>query len=158
MRRIEVHDAARAVGMFGDLARAAGNLPALAEHLGAIGIGVFDRMVVEDVAVFLAGANLAAAHALGFDGVAVLDPIANVEVVDVLLADVVAAEPGEEIPIADLVFQLGKICRERKAAWPGCRRSNSSEARRGRRSRHRECFESLPDTTADGGAAGRRQL
>ena len=93
---------------------AAGNLPALAEHLGAVGIGEFDGMMVEDVAVFFAGAHLAAAHALGLGRMGFLDPIADVEVVDVLLADVIAAEPGEEVPVADLVFELGQaIARER---------------------------------------------
>ena len=34
------------------------------------------------------------------------DPVADVEVVDVLLDDVVAAEPGEVVPVADLVLHF----------------------------------------------------
>ena len=53
-------------------------------------------MVVEDLADVLPDADLPSAHALGLDRVGVAhDPVADVEVVDVLLDDVVAAEPGE---------------------------------------------------------------
>ena len=51
--------------------------------------------------------TVAAAHAVGLDRMIVLDPVADVEVVDVLLADVVAAEPDEVIPVAHLVFHFG---------------------------------------------------
>src|SRR5208283_3388327 len=49
----------------------------------------------------------ATAHAIGFDGMTVHDPVADVEVMDVLLADIIAAEPGEVIPVVDLEFHLG---------------------------------------------------
>ena len=42
----------------------------------------------------------------GFDWVCLFDPIADIDVVHVLLADVIAAEPGKEIPVAHLVFQF----------------------------------------------------
>ena len=125
------------MGVLLHFVRAAGDLAALAEHLGAVGIRVFDGVVIEDVAVLFAGADLAAAHALGFDGVAILDPVADIEIVDVLLADVIAAEPGEEVPVANLVFELREICRGRTVASQDGRRSSSSGARRDRRFRRR---------------------
>ena len=67
------------------------------------GIFVLDGEVVEDVAVALAAAGLAAAEGGdGFDGVRADDPVHDVEVVDVLLDDVIAGEPGEVVPVADL--------------------------------------------------------
>ena len=60
-------------------------------------LGVFDLM----------SAAMAASHAVGRHGVIALDPVADVEVVDVLLDDVVAAEPDEVIPVAHLVFHFG---------------------------------------------------
>ena len=49
-----------------------------------------------------------------------LDPVADVEVVDVLLADVVAAEPAEVVPVVDLVLHF---VGSRPRSWPtrrGC--------------------------------------
>ena len=46
---------------------------------------------------------------LGADRVGVLDPVADVDVVDVLLDDVVAAEPVEVVPVAHLVLHLGHL-------------------------------------------------
>ena len=116
------------MGVFLHRVGAARDLAALAEHLGAVGIRVFDRVMIEDVAVLFASADLSAAHALGFDGMTVLDPVADIEIVNVLLADVIAAEPIEEVPVANLVFELLRGCRDRTAvSRDGCR-SNSSEA------------------------------
>ena len=77
-------------------------------------------------AVLLAGADLPAAHALGLDRVSLLDPVADVDVVDVLLADMVAAEPGEEVPVADLVLQLGEILPRGTGVLAGGRCSSSN--------------------------------
>ena len=63
-------------------------------------------MMVEDFAVFLAFAGFATAHAVRPDRITVLDPIDHVEVMDVLLADVVTANPHEVIPIAHLIFHF----------------------------------------------------
>ena len=41
----------------------------------------------------------------------VLDPVTDVQVVNVLLADVVAAEPDEMVPVAHLVFHFGHFRR-----------------------------------------------
>ena len=58
-----------AVGVLRNAVPGAGLVAALAEHDGAVGVGELDDVVVEDFAVVLAGADLAAALALGLDGV-----------------------------------------------------------------------------------------
>ena len=83
------------------------DLPAVAEHLQPVGIGELDGVVVEDFAEVLADADLPAAHAVGLHRVPLGDPVAHVDVVDVLLDDVVAREPGEVVPVADLVLEFG---------------------------------------------------
>ena len=103
------------------LLQAVGDVAALAEHLRAVGVGELDGVVVEDLAEVLAPiADLAAAHAVGLDRMGVLDPVADVEVVDVLLADVVAAEPDEVVPVAHLVlhFGLARAARSRTQTPP----------------------------------------
>src|SRR5207248_404156 len=100
--------AAAADGPLADQRLAAGDLPAVAEHLQPAGIGVFDGVVIEDVAIILADAHLAAAHAEGRNGRRAHDPIADVEIVNMLLDNVVAAKPVEEIPIANLILELGE--------------------------------------------------
>src|SRR3954452_4823404 len=92
---IEIHDAASAMGTFSYLVRATRNLPALAEHLGAVGIRIFNSMMVEDVPVFLTGTHLTAAHSLCFRGMTIFDTISTVQIVNVFLADVVATKPRE---------------------------------------------------------------
>ena len=46
---------------------------------------------------------------LALTGIAALEPVDDVEVVDVLLDDVIAAEPGEVVPVAHLVFHFGQL-------------------------------------------------
>src|SRR4029079_2366461 len=48
-------------------------------------------------------ASRTAAHADGADRVAIHDPVDHVEVVNVLLDDVIAAQPEEVVPVVDLV-------------------------------------------------------
>jgi hypothetical protein len=67
-----------------------GDLPTLADHPRAIGILVFDEVVIEDLAVAFGVADLAPAHALSTYGMLAFDPIANVDVMDVLLDNVIA--------------------------------------------------------------------
>ena len=86
---------------------AGGDLTAITEHPEAVGIGELDGVVIEDLAHVLAHADLAAAHALGLARMRLHDPVGDVEVVDVLLDDVVAAEPVEVVPVADLVLHFG---------------------------------------------------
>ena len=93
--------------MLSDAVFAATNVTALAEHLGAIVVGVFDGEVVEDFSVLLVGTNLPSAHPLAFYRVAVaFYPVADVKVVDVLLANVVATQPCVVVPVAKLVFHF----------------------------------------------------
>src|SRR5207249_1091023 len=100
--------AAAAGDRLGDIAVAALDLAALALHVDAVGILVVDGEVIEDVAELGAGADLAAAQADAADGMAVAQgPVDDVEVVDVLLADVVARQPGEVEPVAHLPFDIG---------------------------------------------------
>src|SRR4051812_12878871 len=106
------------MGVFCNFVCAAGDLAALAEHPGAVGIRKFDRVVIENVAVLFAGADLAAAHALCFNRMAVFDPVADVKIMNMLFADVIAAEPSEEVPVADLVLELGEAA---AIEWLLCR-------------------------------------
>ena len=41
-----------------------------------------------------------------------MNQLTDVEVVDVLFGDVIAAEPGEVVPVVDLVFHLGGFAAE----------------------------------------------
>lgn len=95
-----------AVGVFGDAVPATALVATLAEHFGAIGVFEFDAVVVKNFAGVGADADFGAAHAVGFDGVAVFEPVDDVEVVDVLFDDVVAANPVEVVPVAHLVFHF----------------------------------------------------
>ena len=65
---------------------------------------VIDREVVVALAALGLGVDLAAAHADGPDRVGAQRPDGDVEVVHVLLDDVVAAEPEEVVPVAELVL------------------------------------------------------
>ena len=78
----------------------------VAEHLHAIGIGELDRMMVKNLAVLFADANLPSARATGFDRRPLHDPIADVQVMDMLFDDMIAAEPREVVPVADLMLHL----------------------------------------------------
>ena len=100
--------AARANREFADQRIAAGHLPAEAEHLDAVGVRVFHGVMIKNVAVVLAAAHQPSAHADGRRRMSAHDPIADVEVVHVLLDDVVAAEPVEEVPVANLVLHFGE--------------------------------------------------
>jgi hypothetical protein len=108
-------------------------VPALAAQAAAVGILEFDVVMVKNLAIINAFAHLASAHAPGFDRVALLDPIDDIQVVDVLLVDVIAAQPDEIIPIAHLVFHFRRFAAElffqllarASPRRPGCR-SNSA--------------------------------
>src|SRR5207248_774632 len=83
------------------------HLPAHALDDGAVGVFEFDGFVVVDVAVDFARAGLPAADPVSADRRAVERPVHDVDVVDVLLKDLVAAKPGEIVPVADLPLQIG---------------------------------------------------
>ena len=67
------------------------NLAALAEHARAVGVFKLYDVVVENFAVFFAYAHLAPAAAIRANRVGLFHPVGNVNVVDVLLHDVIAA-------------------------------------------------------------------
>src|SRR5262249_13006080 len=81
------------------------DLPAHAHHMDIVGVFVVNGEMVVDVAELRAGALLPTAHADRADGVGVQRPVDHVEVMDVLLDDVVAGQPGEVEPVAQLPFQ-----------------------------------------------------
>jgi hypothetical protein len=93
--------------MLGDAAPSAADMAALAEHTGAILEFVLAGVMIVNLAEFFAGADLATAHAMDTDGVIVLDPTTDIQVVDVLFVDVIAAKPVEVIPVAHLIFDFG---------------------------------------------------
>jgi Ni,Fe-hydrogenase maturation factor len=76
---------------------------ALTKHPRAVGVLEFHRMVIERLAVVLAFTDFAAAHAVGLDRIGILEPVDHIQIVDVLLANVVAADPGEVVPVAKLI-------------------------------------------------------
>ena len=82
------------------------DLTAVAVESHAIGIFILDREVIPDFAGAVAQL-LPGAHAPAFDRVVAHDPVADVKVVHVLLADMVAAKPDVMVPIADLLFEFG---------------------------------------------------
>ena len=72
--------------------------------MNAIGELVIDGEVVVALTAFRLGDHLAAAHADGLERMRFECPAGHVEIMDVLFDDVVAAEPEEVIPVADLVL------------------------------------------------------
>src|SRR4051794_24300252 len=76
-------------------------------HARAVRVFIFDRKVIPDLTGFVVGIELlAGAHTPAFHGMGVHDPVRDVDVVDVLLADVVAAQPDVMIPVADLPLEI----------------------------------------------------
>ena len=67
------------VGKGARLAPAALDMTALAEHFGPVCVRELIEMVVEDLAVVLPLADLAAAHAVGLDRMAAFDPIGLID-------------------------------------------------------------------------------
>ena len=97
------------VDVFPNCAPGARNVTALRVHLFAVCIGEFDKVMVEDFAgVDAVLTNFASAHGVGGNRVIHLvafaeEPVADVEVVNVLFANVIAAEPVEVVPVFHLI-------------------------------------------------------
>src|SRR5436305_1011261 len=107
-----IADIASALGsddVFGDAVPTAMDMATEAEEPRAIRILEFHSVMIEDFAVVQTLADFATAHALSADGVALFDPVNDIQIVDVLLDDMVAANPGEVIPVAHLVFHFGEL-------------------------------------------------
>ena len=95
--------------MIGDVLRAAGHLATVGVQADAIGVFVDDGEVVEDLALLFA-ADLAAADARSPHGrLVVHDPGRLVQAVDVLLDVEIAGEPGEVVPVAELVLHVAPL-------------------------------------------------
>src|SRR5690349_9652271 len=92
---------------FADTRFGAVDLAAHAHHSRAVRIFVLNGEVVVYVTIGGIGADLAAAHAVGADGVGVHGPVDDVDVMDMLFDDVIAGEPGEIEPVAQLPFHVG---------------------------------------------------
>lgn len=93
--------------MLGNSVGGAIDLTAHRKELHSICIFVFCGEVVENVAVCGVGSNLPSAQADRRNGVGVHRPVADVDVMNVLLADMVAREPGEIEPVSELPFHIG---------------------------------------------------
>ena len=109
MRAAHGRPALGALHVLGHAVPAVADVAALAEHVAAIRVFVLDGVVVKNLAVVDAGTNLAAAQSLATRRMGALNPVDDVKIVDVLLIDVVAAQPDEVVPVAHLVFHLGEL-------------------------------------------------
>src|SRR5665213_1980939 len=97
------------VSVFGNAVDTTALVAALALDLGSVGVSELDHVVIVNFAVVDPGANLTAAHPHRGDRMAFHDPIGHVQVVNMLLDDVIAAQPHEVIPVAHLVFHFGLV-------------------------------------------------
>ena len=94
----------------GDDLRAVLVLAAVAGHVGAVGVHEVRRAVVVDVAVLLfARTPCGAAAGDDFHGMPAFKPVADIDVVQVLLHNLVAADPHEAVPVALLQFQVAPL-------------------------------------------------
>jgi hypothetical protein len=93
-----------------DVLRTAVVLAAVTGHVCAVGINEIGRAVVVDVAVFFfARSPCGAARRHYRDRMSALEPVADVDVVQVLLHNLVAADPQEGVPVALLPFQVAPL-------------------------------------------------
>src|SRR5271157_5980547 len=104
--------------VFRDVAPDPRLLPRLAEVARAVGILELDHVTVKDIARARAGADLTRSHAVGADGMAVQDPIGHIDLVAGLFDEMIAAQPAEQVPVADLVLHLAHL-RRLGGARPG---------------------------------------
>ena len=54
-------------------------------------------------------ADLCTAHAIGADREVIFQPVDDIQIMNVLLGDMVSADPDEVIPVAHLVFHFGQF-------------------------------------------------
>ena len=94
---------------FADGGPSARNVSALAQELDAIPIGVFDKMVIKNLATVRTRSDLPSTLTLCFHRRAVHQPIDDVQVVNVLFANVVPTQPIKVVPVVDLILKLGLI-------------------------------------------------
>ncbi len=99
--------AAAALDKLADDILAAVDLPALADHGETVRVFVLNREVIEDVTVAFARSSLATAEAGDcLHRMRAEDPVHDVEIVHVLLNNMIAAEPGEIVPVLELPLDV----------------------------------------------------
>src|SRR6266487_1666237 len=81
------------------------NLSAVAEEANAVGVFIFHVEIVPNLARFVPQL-LAGTLPPAFYRVIIHHPVADVQVVNVLLANMIAAKPDVMIPIVDLSLQI----------------------------------------------------
>ena len=102
----DLHEALRALELLVDPVVAAGELLALARDAHAVGVREVHRVMVVDLAGLSWRPLLTPADAVRAHRQRVQEPVRHVDVVDVLLADVVTAEPVEVVPVVHLELHL----------------------------------------------------
>ena len=95
-----------AVYELADLVVAVRHVAALADHSMPIRIGKFNHVVVVNLTMILTISDKSSPLALGLDRKPIIEPVDHVEIMNVLLDDVVAADPVEEVPVSHLVFEF----------------------------------------------------
>src|SRR5262249_40372554 len=95
--------------IFGHAVPAVQNVTALAGATRAVLIFEFNVMMIEDFAIIRAFAHFTSPHAIGSDRIALLEPIDYIEVMDVLLDDMIAAQPDEVVPVPHLILHFREI-------------------------------------------------
>ena len=118
--------ARRSNGILVHLARATGNVPTLAHHGRTVGIGKLDAVMIKNLPMVLAPSNLPSAHPACFDRISAFEPIADVQVMNMLLVNMVATQPVEVVPIVHLIFHLGRLMPKSRCKIGPCAYPNPS--------------------------------
>src|SRR5262245_40549189 len=102
----QVGRAIRAMHRLADRRPVALDLAAITIHAHAVRVFKLDREVIPDLAR-LVPQLLPSAHAPALYRMVVHDPVADIEVMHVLLADMISAKPDVVVPVANLPFKVG---------------------------------------------------
>ena len=81
-------------------------MAALAEHPRAIGIFELNTVMIENLAVVRRAGDLRATHSKRADRMVAFEPIDDVQIVNVLLDDVIPANPNKIVPVAHLILHF----------------------------------------------------
>src|SRR6056297_252586 len=84
-------------------------MTALARYDGSAGVGKLHEMMIKNLAVVFARTNFTPAHALCCFRIFADKPVGNVNIMNVLLQDMVAAEPVKVVPVSHLILHLCHI-------------------------------------------------
>src|SRR6476661_6912207 len=79
---------------------------ALTLNYRSISINKLYSVIVEDFSMVLSGSEKAATGTLCRYGISILYPIGDIDIVNMLFIDVIAAKPVEIIPVTHLVFHF----------------------------------------------------